>query len=114
VPRLGVRNRLAAHTRLRGGYLMAVTRNEVVVVLEQVENRFLIVTDLTAEGGTTFRPAAVTGAHRDGEKLPVSRMPIDAVCVVPGASATVPNFDVTREAALPICVPLLVTADTGG
>ena len=59
----GVRDRLAARTRLRGGYLMAVTRNEVVVVLEQVENRFLIVTDLTAEGGTTFSPAAVTGAH---------------------------------------------------
>jgi hypothetical protein len=103
-----------AHTQLTCGYLTAVTRSEVVVVLEQVEKFFFRVTDRVWLGGNTLRPAAMTGLHWDAEKLPVSTTPTDALCCVPGASATVPNLDCTRDAGLPICLPLLVTADTPG
>ena len=65
-------------------------------------------------GGKTFSPAAFTGAHVAGEKLPVSTMPTVAFCCLPGASVTVANLELTRDAALPICLPLLVTAETPG
>ena len=83
-------------------------------MLEQVEKLIFSVTDRLWLGGNTFRPAAVTGWHWDGEKLPVSTIPIDAACCVPGASATVAKLDWTRDAGSPICFPLLVTADTPG
>jgi hypothetical protein len=64
--------------------LIGLTVNEFTDVLEQVENFFLIVTDWLWLGGMILSPAAVTGAQVDAEKLPVSTMPIDALCCLPG------------------------------
>jgi hypothetical protein len=94
--------------------LIGLTFSDVDALLEQVENRFLSVTALLWFGGNTFSPAAVTGLHREGVKLPVSTMPIDALCCLPGATVTVRNLELIRWAALPICFPLLVTAETPG
>ena len=107
--------RRAAHTpQAFPAYLTGWTCSEVVALLEQVENFFLMITAVLALGGNTFNPAAVTGWHLLVEKLPVSTIPIVALFCLPGASVTVPNFEPLRSAALPICLPLLVTAETPG
>ena len=96
------------------GYLTGLTTNEVEALLEQVENFFLSLTAVGALGGNTFIPEAPTGLRRASEKFPVSTIPTEELCCLPGAKVTVRYFDGMRLAALPICLPFLPTADTPG
>lgn len=69
------------------GYLTGLTTNEVQALLEQVENFFLSLTAVGALGGNTFIPEALTGLHRALEKFPVSTIPTEELCCLPGPAS---------------------------
>ena len=46
--------------------------------------------------------------------MPVSTIPTSALALLPDRTVTVLELDGIRDAGLPICLPLAVTADTPG